>query len=240
MSADEDRTLYHLAFGASVTATKQLEKLSRGSLRLIRLALLGLLVAASPGHSQENDVFMGGELPLADLPGKRIDEDWFRYSNPRFGLAIDIPARGYRYVLPANGSGMAVISADETIRITIYAHFVVNHMVFVADPDHPALGNAAAALRRIYDHEAREEVGAGNTITYRVKKKDFYVLSGHSADNTYYERMAISPRCPHVLNSVRIFYPKSKGRELSQFVTRLSRSLQATCQGEDAAPDDIH
>lgn len=221
-----------------MTAMKQLAKLSPGSLSLMRLALLGLLFAASPGHSQEDDVFMGGELPLADLPGKRIDGDWFRYSNPRFGLAIDIPARGYRYVLPANGSGMAVISGDENIWITIHAHFVVNHLVFIADPDDPAAGNAAAALRRIYDHEAREELAAGNTITYRVRKKDFYVLSGHSADNTYYERMTISPRCPHVFNSVRIFYPKSKGRELSQFVTRLSRSLRATCEGVDAAPDN--
>src|SRR5215213_5850094 len=117
-----------------MSMNKQLRLLSRGGLRLIRLALLGLLLAASPSHSQEADTqedeaFNGGELPLADLPGKRIDSDWFRYTNPRFGLAIDIPARGYRYVLPANGSGMAVISADEKIWITIHTHFVVNYSI---------------------------------------------------------------------------------------------------------------
>lgn len=95
---------------------KPLEKVSRGSLRFIRLALLGLLLAVSPSHgqeaeTQEAEVFEGGEVPLSALSGKRIDRDWFRYTNGRFGLAIDIPARGYRYVLPVNGSGVAVYPA---------------------------------------------------------------------------------------------------------------------------------
>ena len=132
---------------------KQLEKLPRGSLRFILLALLLLLFAGSQSHSQEVEAFEGGEVPLAALPGKRIDRDWFRYVNPRFGLAIDIPARGYRYVLPVNGSGMAVTSGDEKIWITIYAHFVVNHPVFIANPDDPDLKNAAAAISRIYDYD---------------------------------------------------------------------------------------
>ena len=135
---------------------KQLEKLSRGSLRFILLALLGLLFAGSQSHSQEAEAFEGGEVPLADLPGKRIDSDWFRYTNRRFGLPIDIPARGYRYVLPVNGSGMAVTSGDEKIWITIYAHFVVNHPVFIANPDDPELASAAASISRIYDHEVAE------------------------------------------------------------------------------------
>ena len=57
-------------------------------------------------------------------------------------------------------------------------------------------------------------------------------------DTTYYERYAISPRCPNVFSTFRITYPKSKERELSKFVTRLSRSLQSTCQGEDSFPNN--
>ena len=229
---------------------KQLEKLPRGSLRFIRLALFGLLFVGSQSHSQEAEVqeaevFDGGQVPLSALSGKRIDRDWFRYTNPRFGLAIDIPARGYRYVLPVNGSGVAVKSGDEKIWITVYAHFVVNHPVFIADPDDPDLANAAAAISRIYDHEVAETLATGSAITYRMKKKDFYVLAGHfkdkaGQDTTYYERYTISPRCPHVFSSFRIIYPKSKERELSKFVTRLSRSLRATCQGEDSFPHNIN
>lgn len=167
---------------------KQLEKLTGVNLRLILLALLGSLFAGSQSHSREAETqeatveaFEGGELPLAKLSGKRIDGNWFRYSNPRFGLAIDIPARGYRYVLPVNGSGVSVISDDEKIHISIYAHFTMNNMVFIADPDDPDLKNAAA-IGRIYDHDVTETLAAGSTITYRVKKKDFYVLAGHFKD----------------------------------------------------------
>jgi hypothetical protein len=239
-----------------MSTNEQLERLSRRSLRFIRLALFGLLFAASPSYGQEGqenqeddvlrDVFMGGELPLADLSGKRIDADWFRYTNLRFGLAIDIPARGYRYVLPANGSGMAVISGDESIWITIYTHFVVNHPIFFLNADDPDILNAAAAISRIYDYDTAETVASGSTITYSVKKKHFYVLSGHFQGKidqdttfTYYDRYLISPRCPHVFNSLRITYPKSKERELDKFVTRLSRSLRATCQG-DGEPGAWH
>jgi hypothetical protein len=223
-----------------ITSTKRpLKKMSRQGLRFIALAILGLLFAGSQSQGQEDAAFQGGELPLADLSGKRIDSDWFHYTNMRFGLAIDIPARGYRYVLPVNGSGMAVISADEKVWITIHSHFVVNHSNFSEDPDNPALGNAAASISRIYDHETAETLAAGNSITYSVKKKYFYVLSGHfkddaAHDTTYYDRYTISPRCPQVFSSLRITYPKSKEREMSKFVTRLSRSLRSTCEGDDA------
>ena len=176
-----------VSYDAQVTSmNNQLEKLSRGSLRFIRLALLGLLFVSSQSHSQEAgvqeaEVLEGGQVPLSALSGKRIDKDWFRYTNGRFGLAIDIPTRGYRYVLPANGSGMAVTSGDEKIWITIYAHFVANHPVFIADPDDPDLRDAAAAISRIYDHEVAETLATGSTITYSVKKKDFYVLAGTPA-----------------------------------------------------------
>jgi hypothetical protein len=113
------------------------------------------------------------------------------------------------------------------------------------DPDDPDLGNAAASLTRIYDQQAAAAAADGSTVTYRVKKKYFYVLSGNfknkaDQDTTYYERVAISPRCPHIFNRFQITYPKSKEDELSKFVTRLSRSLRATCQGDDAVPAKAH
>src|SRR5687767_6406294 len=175
----------------------QVKKLACGSLRFIGLALLGLLFVGSQGHSQEAEpqeaeVFEGGQVPLSALSGKRIDKDWFRYTNGRFGLAIDIPARGYRCVIPANGSGMAVISGDEKVWISIYAHFVVNHPLFIADPDHPDLRDAAAAISRIYDYKLAGTLAGGSAITYRVKKTDSYVLAGHfrdkaGQDTAYYE-----------------------------------------------------
>lgn len=38
----------------------------------------------------------GDEVTLGQLPGVRLNADWFRYVNLRFGLAIDIPLQGTR------------------------------------------------------------------------------------------------------------------------------------------------
>jgi len=66
------------------------------------------------------------DVTLKQLSGARIDSNWFRYLNSRFGLAIDIPTKGYRYTIPVNGSGLTLTSFDGDVVITIYAHFVVN------------------------------------------------------------------------------------------------------------------
>jgi hypothetical protein len=220
-----------------MSMNKQLQKLPRGSMSFIRLALLGLLFAASPSHGQQAktedaEVFEGGEVPLSGLSGKRIDKDWFRYTNGRFGLAIDVPARGYRYVLPVNGSGMAVISADEKeddrVTITIYTHWVVNLF-------DNAGNNVDASIKSLFDKAVDETRAANGSVTYNVRKKQFYVISGHFDGNTFYERMIISPKCPAIFNSVRVFSPKAREREIDKLVTRLSLSLRATCQGGEGA-----
>src|SRR5262245_41671861 len=64
------------------------------------------------------------QVMLAQLPGARIDANWFRYINSRFGLAVDIPTKGYRYDVPVNGSGLTLQS--ELVTITLYAHWVSN------------------------------------------------------------------------------------------------------------------
>lgn len=90
---------------------------SQASRSSLVLALLASLFVATAVHSEE--------VSLADLPGRKIDANWFRYTNMRFGLAIDIPMRGYRYDVPVNGSGLSLISKDERVTITIHTHLVM-------------------------------------------------------------------------------------------------------------------
>ena len=59
--------------------------------RLIVLTLT-LLLIQSRAFSKE--------IMLSQLSGARIDANWFRYTNLRFGAAIDIPSQGYRYEVP--------------------------------------------------------------------------------------------------------------------------------------------
>ena len=168
------------------------------------------------------------EVSLSQLPGARIDSNWFRYINSRFGVAIDIPTRGYHYAVPENGSGLTLTSNNGAVVITVGAHWVVS-VLDGADNDVPK------SISQIFDNAVAETIQKGGTVAYSVKKDEFYVISGYFRDNTYYERMIISPRCSAIYNKFRIFHPKAIERSLDGLVTRISKSLRATCQGEEGA-----
>jgi hypothetical protein len=167
------------------------------------------------------------EVTLAQLPGSRINANWFRYINPRFGLAVDIPTKGYRYYVPDNGSGLTLQS--ELVTITLYAHFVSN---LVTD----ANNNVQNSVSKLFDDAISQTLQKDGTVDYSVRKDDFYVISGAFGKNVYYERLTISAKCAAIFNSLRIFYPKSLERSLDGLVTKMSRSLRATCQGGDVEP----
>jgi len=168
------------------------------------------------------------EVLLAQLSGARIDSNGFRYINSRFGLAIDIPTRGYRYEVPENGSGLTLKSTNGAVVITVYAHWLVN-ILDGADNDVPK------SISQLFDSAVADTIQKNGTISYSVKKGEFYVISGNFDDNIYYERMTISAQCPAIFNSFRIFYPRALERKLDDLVTRMSISLRATCHGEEGA-----
>ena len=164
-------------------------------------------------------------VTLSQLPGARINSEWFRYINSRFGLAVDMPARGYRYEIPVNGSGLT-LSSSSGVTITVYAHWVIN---LVED----ATDDVRKSISRLFDNAVAETMTKGGSVEYSVMKDDFYVVSGRFDDNAYYERLTISPQCPAIFNSLRFFYPTSLERKLDALVTRMSTSLRATCQGAE-------
>jgi len=106
--------------------------------RVVPVMILFLIASAggltSPAYADE--------ATLAQLTGTRINTDWFRYVNPRFGLAVDIPTKGYRYDVPVNGSGLNLQS--KLVTITLYAHFVSNVV-----PD--ATNNVQSSISQLFD-----------------------------------------------------------------------------------------
>jgi hypothetical protein len=164
------------------------------------------------------------EVTLAQLSGGRINADWFRYVNLRFGLAVDIPTKGYRYDVPDNGSGLTLQS--KLVTITLYAHFVSNLV-----PD--ATNNVQSSISQLFDDAIAQTLQRDGTVDYSVRKDDFYVISGMFDKNVYYERLTISAKCPTIFSSIRIFHPNSLERRLDGLVTRMSQSLRSTCQGEE-------
>ena len=168
------------------------------------------------------------EVSLSDLSGAKIDNQWFRYVNRRFGLAIDIPTHDYSYDVPVNGSGLTLTSRDKATAITIYAHWVIN----VVDN---ANNDVSRSVSLLFDKAITETLEKRGTVEYSVKKDEFYVISGRFGNDMYYERLTVSPNCPAIFNSFRIFHPGHLEKTLDVLVTRMSKSLTATCKGEEGA-----
>ena len=171
----------------------------------------------------------GEEVSLKQLSGAPIDSKWFRYVNLRFGLAVDIPTRGYRYDVPENGSGLTLTSTNGLVTITAHAHWVDSSNI-----DKPK--DVRRPIEKMFDDAVAETLQKEGTVDCGLRKEDFYVISGVFGSNTYYERLTISAECPAVFNSVRIFYPTALQKRLDGLVMRISRSLRATCRGFDNLP----
>ena len=185
-------------------------------------ALLVLGAASFPFTSKA----VAEEVALDQLPGTRIDADWFRYANRKAGVAIDIPTQGFRYDVPAGGSDLTLTSLDGAVTITVSAHGV--RKVLGTAPN-----DARQSIARLFDTAVDNAHRKNGAITYKVKKDNFFVLSGVVDNNTYYERLNISPSCPSGFSALRVFHRKSLTSRLNRLVTRMSLSLRATCQAEE-------
>jgi hypothetical protein len=199
-----------------------------GKLSALRRPLLGLTALLVFGAALFPFTLkaIAEEVSLEQLPGARIDDSWFRYANRKAGVAVDIPAKGFRYDVPAEGADLTLTSNDGAITITVSAHGVRNVLG-------TATNDARHSVARLFDtavDNARRKNGA---ITYKVKKDNFFVLSGVVDDNTYYERLNVSPSCPDGFASLRVFHRKLLTSRLNNLVTRMSLSLRATCQSQE-------
>jgi hypothetical protein len=166
------------------------------------------------------------EVSLEQLPGGRIDDNWFRYANRKAGVAIDIPTKGFRYDVPAGGADLTLRSNDGAVTITVSAHGVRGVLG-------TASNDARRSVARLYETAVDNAVRKNGAITYKVKKDNFFVLSGVVDDNTYYERLNVSPSCPDGFGALRVFHRKALTSRLNKLVTRMSLSLRATCPSRE-------
>ena len=188
-----------------------------------------LLFAAMGAAFCGQQAFADG-VSIRDLSGARIDANWFRYINLRFGLAVDIPTRGYKYEVPENGSGLTLSSLSKPVVITLSTHWVINRF-------DAANNDVQRTISHLFDNAVVETLQKDGTVEYSVKKGDFYVIFGQFGNNTYYERLTVSSECPAIFNALKIFYPRNieKDKDIDYLVTRMSKTLTATCKGEEGA-----
>ena len=155
-------------------------------------------------------------------PGPAGDAGWFRYFNARFGLRVDLPESGFRQTLSSDGHGVTLTSLDRAVTIDVHANWLDSILP-------GATGGAGKTIAALHDQAMEETRRKGGSVTYAVRRNDFYVISGTLGSTVYYERVAISPACPDVFNAIRVRYPQAIEQQLDRLVTRVSLSLRAVC-----------
>lgn len=152
---------------------------------------------------------------LVLLPLAAMAEPGFKdYTNARFGFKISYPATLVSTFDPANGAGKEFHSKDKEFSLATSAHFL-----------------NGATLDSMWQDELKE---LGNTITYKKKDQDWYVVSGVSNGVEYYHKTHV-----HDGNwaSFHITYPHAKAKQYDPIVEKIAKSFVPFLKGDyDRAP----
>ena len=197
-----------------------MKKLARGEKSelksvLICVAACGLL-ALLPTHAVGQET-----VTIEEVPGRRIDADWYRYLNARYGVGVDIPARGFFYELSDNGDGVTLTSADGRTSISVYGSQDVDAGETGGDPV-----KAFATLAEEQIDAMR--LGAVNIVHDRIEPLWFEV-STTDTEFLYYQKGLLSLNCPTVTANLWIKYANTEAEEFDAAVKRMSSSLAGNC-----------
>jgi hypothetical protein len=153
---------------------------------------------------------------LFSVSGPLFATDWKKEVNRRWGFSLTYPASLIPEPVPANGGGRRYHSANQDVSLaTSGSH------------SHPDLVDES--LNGFWQKELADR---GDTVTYKVKKDDFYVVSGVNPNGyEYYHKVFFYPT---YWVEFEITYPHSKRQLYDPWVDRISRDFIP------ALPDNGH
>jgi hypothetical protein len=188
-------------------------KLVRGSI-LIVAASGFLTLMLSNVASQET-------VTIEKVPGQRIDAQWYRYLNARFGFGVDLPATGFSYELSANGDGVTLTSANSEKSIAVYGSQDIE--LNTAD------SNPLAAFATVAEEQVDAmRLGGVNIVHERIEPL-WFELSTTDVEFLYYQKGLLSPECPTFTTNLWIKYPNTDAKEFDSVAQRMSTSLVGNC-----------
>ncbi len=151
-------------------------------------------------------------IALFLLSSSAIAADWSSYSNPRFGVSVDIPHGFVNDVPePENGDGLTFHSADGKAELLVWGNNLVD-----ADFNQ----DVAARLK------SDTEDGWNVSYVARVNGSGWQVYSGTREGRLLYTRSIASCKETQALH-FRIEYPEAQKTTYDPVVARLSKSLKA-------------
>ena len=199
----------------------------RGVLKQLLRAAVVVIAAGLP----QSDAAGQETVAIENVPGRNIDADWHRYLNERYGVGIDIPAKGFLYELSDNDDGLTLSSADGEKSISIYGSQDIGL--------YEAPGDPVANFARLAEEQIDAlRLGAIHIVEDRIEPQWFEVTTG-DAEYLYYQKGLLSLDCPTFTTNLWIKYPMGAAEELDSVHRRMSASLRGTCPTIDPmlAPD---
>lgn len=152
-----------------------------------------------------------GAVLLAITPSAGSAQDghrWKTYTNARFGYSVCYPTD----LLAArpesdNGDGRAFEGADGS-RVTAWASYNV----------------LDSTVSKAAQMDEERLAGKSGTISYKVVRADFYVLSGKAQGMIFYHRTAL---VQEAFSTVEILYPAAQSATWDPIAARISRCFRS-------------
>ena len=150
---------------------------------------------------------LGTATARADCQSPKLWED---YTNPRFGVRIDIPVDCFSPLPPpVNQDGREFVSVDGLANFGIYGA-------------HNVEGYTPHSLKRWLI----DTLGDYDQITYEPMGKSWFVLSGYRGDDIFYEKYLFSHDVK-ILNAFWITFPRKHKPIFAPIIERMENSFRS-------------
>lgn len=135
-------------------------------------------------------------------------EEWDLYTNLRFGFSLDFPGNSTGTHPPGDRSGRKFVSASGK---------------FVMEVEGGLLG--AGSLERFWRNSLAHY---GEAITYKVRKKDWFVVSGVRNGEEFYNKVYVRDGN---WAGFQISYPHAENKLYDPYVVKIAKSFQPFLKG---------
>jgi hypothetical protein len=139
--------------------------------------------------------------------GQALASEWKKEVNARWGFSLIYPSSLVPEPMPANGGGRRYHSANQEVSL-----------VTSGSHTHPDISDES--LNGFWQ---KELVDRGDTVTYKVKKDDFYVISGVNTNGyEFYHKVFFYPT---YWVEFEITYTHSRRQVYDAWVDRISQGF---------------
>jgi hypothetical protein len=135
--------------------------------------------------------------------------DWKMYANGRFGYSVDLPADFKTILVPENGDGIGLASADGQAKLSIWGN-----------------NFSEGGFSQESDLRRRFEIDDGWKFTYEKRGASWASLSGVKRNRIIYMRQIAL--CDDAMGNFTLEYPVAQQKQYGPIVDRLVKTLKAS------------